>query len=673
MNHEGEGMSHMSIDSENQKKTHIPLRLNIFFFLIFVIFSVLIFRLVVIQIVEGKGYDEKSKLQSTRPVPIAPIRGNIMDRNGTIIAKTIPSYSVVFSEDGLTKEEILDLAHRLAGLFESKPEDVLKAMDAGFDLEGNDVPRKEDNRYLPKKIKPEVNQEQIATLLEQASSFKGIELVLDPIRKYSQDRIAVQLTGYVRSYSAAKGSLTKYEGRDDTYLPWETVGMDGVEYMMQDELRGENGYREMLVDAKGKTIREIKEIPPKQGNNVYLTVDSRMQSEIKQAIEAHLKYLREEAPPRVRAPNAKTAYAVAMEVETGKIVAMISYPDYDPNVWNYPVDQETYDKIQFYIQNGAISEAPYDAYPKPYAEHLKHPSSLVYMGSTAKPSTVLIGLNEGVIKPNDTWRDPGRYYFGKGGDSIGNFGNSNYGLLTPQKAIANSVNTYMARIGDTMALKVKNSVEKYQDYLHQFGLGVKPGSGLPHESEGREDYLADYKKYGAQSALVQASMGQKQKFTALQLTQYTATLASGGKRMRPLVVDKVVDPKGNLVKEFEPEVLNEVDIPKRYFEIVREGMVEVVRRGTAEYTFKDFPYSVAAKTGTSEQEIWICCNSNGKYYKDRIVNNSVFISYAPVEKPKLAVAVIVPEGGYGSTGAGVIARKIYESYDQYYGLGKAKE
>jgi penicillin-binding protein 2 len=661
------------MDSEHQKKTHIPLRLNIFFFMVFVIFSVLIFRLVVIQIVEGKSYSEISKLQSTRPVPIAPIRGNIMDRNGTIIAKTIPSYSVVFNEDGLTKEEILDLVYRLSDLFKSDPEDMIKAMDVGYDLDDNPMVRKE-NRFLPKKIKAEVNEEEMATLLEQSSSFKGIELVLDPIRKYSQDRVAVQLTGYIKPYSAAKASLDKYKGQDDIYLPWETVGMDGIEYMMQEELRGENGYREMLVDAKGKMIREIKEIPPKQGNHVYLTVDSRIQQETKKAIEAHLKYLRTEAPAKVRAPNAKTAYAVAMEVDTGKIVSMMSYPDYDPNVWNYPLDEETYYDIKFSISNGAIREAPYDARPRPFEEHLKHPSSLVYMGSTAKPLTVLVGLNEGVIKQNDHWRDPGRYYFGKGGDSIGNFESHNYGMLTPQKAIAKSANTYMARIGDTLALKVKDSVDKYQDYLHQFGLGVKPGSELPYESSGREDYLYDYKRYGAQSALVQASMGQKQKFTALQLAQYTATLASEGKRMKPLVVDKVVDPRGNLIKEFGPEVLNEVDIPKRYFDIVHEGMVEVVRSGTAAYTFRDFPYSVAAKTGTSEQEIWVESEEQkGKYYKDRVVNNSVFIAFAPADHPKLAVAVIVPEGGYGGTGAGVIARKIFESYDKYYGLQNLQE
>jgi penicillin-binding protein 2 len=663
------------MDSENQKKTHIPLRLNIFFFFVFVIFSILIFRLVVVQIVEGKSYSEISKTQSTRPVPIAPIRGNILDRNGIVVAKTIPSYSVVFSEDGLTDEEIIDLANRLAVLLNIKPEEVIKAMDAGIDLQGQTVPRKEANPFLPKKIKSEVNESEMAILTEKASSYKGIELILDPIRKYSNERIAVQLTGYVRAYSAAKGILSQYKGQDDVYLPWETVGMDGIEHMMQNALRGENGYKEMQVDARGRMIRELKEVPPKQGNHVYMTIDSRMQKETKEAIEAHLKYLRQDAPVRIKAPNAKTAYAVAMEVDTGKLVTMMSYPDYDPNVWNYPVSTEMYKDLRFVEINGAIREAPYDARPGQFKEHLKHPSSLVFMGSTIKPLTVFIGLMEGVIRPNDSWRDPGRYYFGKGGDSIGNFEGHNYGVLTPQRGIEKSSNTYMARVGDMMALTVKDSVDKYIDYLHQFGLGVKPGSGLRGESSGNiDDLLSAYNKYGAQSALVQGSIGQQQKFTALQLAQYAATLASEGKRMKPLVVDKVVSPSGSVVEEMKPVILNEVEAPERYFSIVKQGMIAVATSGTAANTFRGFPYTVAAKTGTSEQAIYLEREKNpGSWYKDRIVNNSVFIAFAPAENPRLAVAVIVPEGGYGGTGAGVIARKIFESYDKYYGLAKKEE
>jgi penicillin-binding protein 2 len=657
------------VDHNKKPKTHIPLRLNVFFFFVFIVFSVLIFRLVVIQIVQGETWHEVSSQQSTRPVPIAPIRGNILDTNGQVLAKTVPSYSVVFNEDGFTDEEIIDLAHRLAKLFNQKPEDILKAMDAGIDLKGDTVPRKELNRYIPKKVISEVNEAQMAILVENADEYKGIELVLDPLRQYDENQVAVQLVGYIRSYSAAEGTLDKYKDKDDMYLPWETVGIDGVEYMLQDELRGENGYKEMLVDARGRQIREVKEVPPKQGNHVYLTIDKRMQLELKQEVETHLEYLRTEAPPKVRAPYAKTAYVVAIEVDTGRVVSMLSYPSYNTNVWNKPVDEKTYEYIQFYNKNGAIREAPWDAYPAAYKEHLKHPSSLVYMGSTAKPLTVLIGLNEGIITPSDSWKDPGVYEYGRGGDDIGNFEGHNYGTLTPTKAIAKSANTYMARIGNTMALRVDQSVEKYQNYLNQFGLGVKPGSGLPYESDGREEYLAAYEKYGPQSALVQASMGQQQKFTTLQLAQFVATLANGGQRMRPLVVDKIISPTGRLVKEYKPEILNTVDIPAKYFDVVEKGMIEVVRSGTAAYTFQGFPYTVAAKTGTSEQDIFVEREDKpGSWYRDRRVNNSVFVAYAPAENPRLAVAAIIPEGGYGGTGSGVLARKMFEIYDKYYGL-----
>lgn len=654
------------MDRDEEINKHIPLRMNLFFFVVFVVFSILIFRLAVMQIAEGKSYAEKANSQETRKLPLAPIRGNIVDRNGVIIAKTVPSYSVIFNEDGLSREQILSLAKRLSVLFKMPAADILTAMDVGFDLQGNEVSRKQ-SKFLPKKIKSNANEKEIAVLTEQSQIYRGIDLILDPARSYSANRTAVQLVGYIKQYSSA-GSLSKYKNKDDVYLPWETVGYDGIEYLYQDELRGQNGYKEVIVNAQGKMIKEKNEVAPKQGNTLVLSLDARMQEETEQKIDQQLKYLRTEAPGRLRAPNAKTAYAVAMEVDTGKVVTMVSFPDYDPNVWNNPIDDKTYKDIQFSYLNGAIRNAPYDARPLPFIEHLKHPGSMIYMGSTQKPLTVAIGLNEKVISPNDRWVDPGRYYFGKGNAySVGNSEGEKVGLLSPERAIALSINTYMARIGNTMALTVKNSVDKFQKYLHEFGLGVKPGSGLPYETSGEEEYLTAYDKYGAQSALIQSSFGQAQRFSALQLAQYTGTLATG-QRMKPLLVDEIKNPQGIVTKTFKPEVLNTVDIPKKYLDVSRRGMEQVVQYGTARYVMGGLPYPVAAKTGTSEQDIYVENKSTKKWYLDRRVNNAVFIAYAPADKPKIAIAVIVPEGGFGAVGAGPIARSMLESYDKYFGM-----
>jgi penicillin-binding protein 2 len=323
----------------------------------------------------------------------------------------------------------------------------------------------------------------------------------------------------------------------------------------------------------------------------------------------------------------------------------------------------------------------------------KHPSSVVPAGSVIKPLTVLLGLNEKLIAPNDRWQDVGIYRYGRGGsDKVPNYnGGKNLGLLTPQTAIQKSANTYMARIGERLVQQKKNPVKLFQNYTHQFGLGVKTGIDLPYENDGVEDYLSTAERYSDLAAVVQASFGQQEKYTTLQLAQYVSTLANYGKRLKPLIVDRITEKTDEgqevVVKTFKPEVLNEVNIDKKYFDIVKQGMIMVTKQGgTAYSTFMDFPYTVAAKTGTSEQDIYIrqtYVDKDGKIKVKQIksasgkmidawkfyqrVENATFISYAPAENPKLAVAVVVPEGG-GTPSAQVIARKIYEIYDHYVGL-----
>ncbi|WP_052948068.1 peptidoglycan D,D-transpeptidase FtsI family protein [Aneurinibacillus tyrosinisolvens] len=526
-------------------------------------------------------------------------------------------------------------------------------------------------------LKYDLSQKEIAYLAAHRTEFTSIDVLTQPVRVYDPKQVAVQAIGYVRPFNVADNEGNEYyRSHKELYLPDQMIGYDGIERTYEEQLRGENGYRKYEVAANQSIIRKIQEVPPKQGDNLYLTIDQRVQLETRDFIKNFLPTLR--ATSR-NASNAKNAYAVAMEVKTGKVVAMVSYPEYNPNIWVSGLDQETYNKNQYSFTNGTIRSAPHDVRPKTgkaaIKENYKHPSSIVPAGSAIKPSTILMGLSEGVIHPREYWSDPGAYRYGGTSDVIHNDSHHNYGVMDPRLALKYSSNTYMAMVGDRLAQKnKKNSIPLLQNYLHAFGLGIKTRIDLPGEYAGTEDFLVMNAKYGPLAAMVQSSFGQQGRYTAMQLAQYTATLANNGVRLRPQLVERITDRENKVVRSFKSEILSTLTEPQSYWNTVREGMVMVTQPGgTAAGVFAGFPYQIAAKTGTSQQDIYvpdsIDFSKKVNWHKYSQVNNGVFISYAPANNPKLAVAVVVPEGGYGASSAGRIARAIFDIYDKYVGLG----
>jgi len=612
----------------------------------------------------GEEYQRLAQENNFKQVPIVAPRGKIYDRNGNLLVGNQTLFAAMYLEPvKSTKKEKLATARALAKTLHMPLQEVLDAMDVGLDIKGNPKPRKQPP-YYPKKIKGSLTQEEVVKLSEQPERFPGVNIFTEPLRKYRNDTIAVQTVGYVRPFAGAKASLKKYQSvsgalAENGYLDWEQVGIDGLEYSYQDELKGKNGYQLVRVNAQGKRVEVLKEVAPKPGDDLMLTLDEKMQLSTEAFIEKHLAQLRRTGGKN-HAPHAKNAYAVAMEVKTGKIRTIVSYPDYDPNIWNRRVSKDDYKNLSYVMRNGTIKEAPYDArnLPKPDQEHLRHPLSVLPPGSTMKPLTVLFGLQKGLISPHTHWSDPGAYYYAKSTPPIRNSGGHNYGLLNPIKAIQKSSNTFMAWIGARWYRKEKmKSVKEYHGLTHAFGLGVKTGVPLPGEQDGSEDYLITSKKYSGVSAMVLASFGQAQRYTVMQLAQYTATLANQGVRMRPQLVEKVVDPSSGKAKTIKSEVLDKTPIDPKQFDIIRDGMVKVTEPGgTASHLFQHLPFRVAAKTGTSEQDI----PGKGR------VENSVFIAFAPADDPEIAVAVAVPEGGYGAVAAGPIAEHIITAYYEQF-------
>lgn len=651
------------------KKRHFSFRINAFFFSIFLLFSILIVRLAFLQFVEGKQLAENQTLDRTRTTYIAPIRGNIFDSDGYPLASTYSVQSLFFRYGSITKpEELVALAVELERIFtiygkEDKripASEILKRMDVGIDMEMSETAKRPGYSFIPRKLKSELTKDEIAYIMENRDELLGLEIMEESARLYDENQIAVQLVGYVRPYSTAinqKSSyLDYYRENQEEYnqTPTEYVGFDGLEFMYQEQLRGSNGMKVYPVNALDKIIGPPTVTQPVKGNNLILTIQSDIQLATQRAIENHLELLRTSTNSLTRAENARSGFAVAMEVDTGNVVAMASVPDYDPNIWlGDTVSTEQYNKIRQFVNNGTIRTA-YPDYPE---EELKyHTTSIVYAGSVIKPLTVLMGLSRGYFTTSYKYNDRGCFSFGRDNTTVCNDSSSRLGLINATDAIRRSSNTFMSElIGNRLALDHGvEGLDIWDEFMKKFGLGVPTGSGLPNEIEGLLDYYNNVKRGNDtyQSALVRASWGQQAQYTTLQLAQYTATMANRGKRPKPQFVKEIRTYEGDVVQVMEPEFLNEETFPDAYWNAIFAGMKEVFKEG-----FDGFPYDVAAKTGTSTQQV-----AGGT------VANAVFIAFAPLQNPKLAVAVVIPEGGYGSRGAAPIAREIFDAYDRVYGL-----
>jgi penicillin-binding protein 2 len=668
-------------DGSNANRRHFSFRINAVFFCTFLLFSVLIIKLAVLQFVEGKQLLAKKNSTVTSSTPIEPIRGNIYDANGYPLAYTKPVQSLYFRvESGQDPDEVIALAKRLADIFKQYGDknsknptaaEIMELMDVGYDL--NKKPTKAPSYYsVPRCLKTPLSDNEIAYIEEHRDELKWLEVTEESIREYAKepngdpndpvDYFAAQLVGYLRPFATARSQqgLDFYRNPDLTseYLDKENVGFDGIELMYQNELRGINGTKSYPVNALMKIVGPPTVTAPQKGDNITLTINKDVQLAAQHAIMDQLTWLHSNEarnnPYAKEGVNAKAGYAVAMEVDTGKIIAMASMPDYDPNVWTSGLSGEQYKAIQPFVNNGAITTA-YPDYPTD--ELRKHPNSIVYMGSTIKPLSVLLGLNEGLFTASETYNDTGRFSFGKEGhqSTISNSDGEAWGPINATMGIAHSSNVFMsAMIGNRLYFNKQNGLDIFKKYLNAFGIGVSTGSGLPREyyDDKQLEFYSASKNDSLQSALIYASWGQNEKATTLQLAQYAAMLANKGKRMQPLLVDKITTYDGQVLEQSRPKVLNEMDFPDEDWNAIYQGMAQVHIEG-----FNDYKYgldSILRKTGTSTQGV-----SGGT------VDNAVFIAFAPAAKPKLAVAVVVPEGGFGAWGAAPIARKIFDAYDQY--------
>ncbi|HMM19826.1 MAG TPA: penicillin-binding protein 2 [Selenomonadales bacterium] len=591
-------------------------RLDVLGYIIILVILALVTRLGFLQLVHGTDFRKQSDNNRIRLMPIAAPRGIFYDRNGVPLVSNRPGFSV--SLVPITGPIPDDVINRLAVILGMKPEEIRQKIS------------QRDNPLEPIRIKSDVGQEVITMIEEHRSDLPGVDIEIQSVRNYINQELGAHLFGYVGEISDTELAKKKADG----YKSGDIVGKFGLEQVYDKDIRGTDGGGQVEVDVGGKPIQMLGKKEPVPGNNLVLTIDAKIQKAAEKAMDEQLVYLQ----TKLGNVNAKAAAAVAMNPKTGEILAMVSRPTFNPNLFNGGISSKDWKIINDNPFNPMQNRAIAGEYPP---------------GSTFKIITGTAALELGKVTPEEKILDTGRHWLIPKGNAM----NEALGWIDFRTALSKSDNVYFYEMGNRVG------IDDLEKYARMFGLGAFTGINLPGEADGLvANRRYKEKVYGEDwylSETFDAAIGQGfQLATPLQMAMVMSEVANGGHRYRPYLVSKIVAMDGATLKTFQPEEVGSVKISSRNLNLIRDALADVAKPGgTAAYVFDGFPIAIAGKTGTAE-------NPHGD-------DHGWFVAYAPFDNPTVAVAVIVEQGGFGSDSAAPIARKILEAAFNIQSKGEA--
>ena len=595
-------------------------------FIIMVLLGVLFARLVYLQVIRHDYFSELSQGNRIRIEPIPPPRGLLLDREGEPLALNRPAYQLELTRE--QTPDVDDTLARLAALGLLPPEDVVRTKRSIMARRAFDA--------VP--IRLQLSEEELARFAVHRPDFPGVEIRPRLTRLYPHAGVGVHALGYVAAISEEdqkRIDVSKYSG---TTL----IGKLGIERNYEELLHGETGYQQLLVNAQGRRVDrvgvkapDLQRKEPIAGDDLYLTIDH----ELQQVAEAALGMQR--------------AAVVAIDPRNGDVLAFVSTPTFDPNGFARGLTVPEYRALADNIDKPLIDRALRGVYPP---------------GSTIKPFVALAALQSGVMAAEDTRYCRGVWQFPGSSRKFRDWKKQGHGTVDMHKAIAQSCDTYFYGVSDQIG------IDRLHDFLIQFGLNEKTGIDILGERTGLVPSQAWKKKAFKKKELqiwfpgetVIAGIGQGYMLvTPLQLAHATATISMRGKRFQPRLVRAVRDSRTGAIATLPPHPLPDVkvDDPK-YWDTVISGMIGVVSPGgTAVRVQAGAPYKVAGKTGTAQV---FSIGQNEKYNEsqvsERLRDHALFIAFAPVDDPKIAVAVLVENGRHGGSTAGPIARAVFDAY-----------
>lgn len=562
------------------------------------VIAVLIGRAAYLQIYQGEYYAGLADGNRIRIVPSMAPRGTFYDRNGELLVTNRPGFSVSLLP--LTAPISDDVIARLSDLLKV-PTDEIKTKIAGH------------SGFNPIRIKTDVTPDIVSIIEEQKSQYPGVVIEVTPIRDYILKQEGAHTFGYVSEINDTELEKMKDEG----YKSGDIIGKFGIEKIYDKELRGENGGQQVEVDVSGKPVQILGRKEPVPGDDLELTIDIKLQQAAEKAVDEQLTQI-----------GAHAAAAVVMNPQTGEILAMVSRPAFDPNLFAHGISSKDWNQLNNNPYHPMDNKTITGEYPP---------------GSTFKIVTGTAALTEGVVTPDEQIFDSGHHWIIPKGNADGEA----LGWLNFRSALAHSDNVYFYEMGNRLG------IDRLEKYARMFGLGAKTGIDLPYEASGlvanrryKEKNFDDGEWYLSET--FDAAIGQGFNLvTPLQAAMVMGEIAADGKRYKPHVVNRIIAPDGSVVKDFQPELLSQLNVPEEDIKLVQDGLHDVTKYGTAASSFRGFTVDIAGKTGTAE-------NSQGR-------DHGWFVAYGPFDNPNVVVAVIVENGGYGSQSAVPIGRKILEA------------
>jgi penicillin-binding protein 2 len=586
-------------------------------------FALLLVRFVYLQIVQYEYYRTKAEDNRISIVPIMPNRGLILDRGGAVLARNYSAYTLEISPGKVA--DLDKTINDLESIVEIRPSDRARFKRLMIEAKGADS--------LP--IRTRLTDEEVAKFAVNRYRFPGVDIQARLFRQYPLNELASHLVGYIGRINDRDVEHIEDQGVSANYKGTDHIGKTGLEQSYESELHGTTGYEQVEVDSGGRGVRTLSRTSPTSGNNLVLTLDIKLQQVAEQAFGENRGAL------------------VAIEPGSGGILAFVSKPGFDPNLFVDGIDPASWDVLNTSPDRPMVNRALAGTYPP---------------GSTFKPYMALAALELGKRTAQQTIFDPGFFQFGNHrfrDDKPGG-----HGTVDMYKSLVASCDTYYYMLGNDLG------IDNMARFIGQFGFGAKTGIDVEGEATGvlpsqewkrrRFRRPEQQKWYSGETVSVGIGQGYNA-YTPLQMAQAIATIANNGVMYRPHLVNYIENIKSGERTLVEPKVERTIVLKPEHMEFIKRALAGVNLEGTGARAFAKAEYTSAGKTGTAQV---VALKQNEKYNEKNVAerhrDHALFIAFAPLESPKIALAVVVENAGFGARAAAPVARQVLD----YYLLGK---
>ena len=583
------------------------------------LFGLLFLRFFYLQVIQHSHYSTLAEANRISVQPIAPHRGIIVDRNGVQLAHNYSAYTLE-----ITPSKVPDLnatIDELATVVEISPRDRRRFRKL---LE-------ESKRFESLPIRSRLTDEEISRFAAHRYRFPGVEAKARLFRQYPQGEMFSHVVGHIGRINQRELEQLENDGRLANYRGSDYIGKAGLEQSYEKFLHGTTGVEEVEVDSGGRAVRTLSRTPPVSGNNLVLNIDAKLQE---------IAY---------NAFGERRGALVAIDPATGGVLAFVSKPGFDPNLFVDGIDPQSWAELNGSIDKPLLNRAAAGTYPP---------------GSTFKPFMALAALFHGKRTPQQIISDPGYFMFG--GHRFRDGRPVPLGAVDMHRSIVVSSDVYYYSLANELG------IDPIAKFMALFGFGSRTGIDITGEAAGvlpsTEWKMRRFKQRWYPGETISIGIGQGyNSYTPLQLASATATLANDGIMFRPHIVNYVEDIRTSEKSPIEPKPLRDLGLKPEHLKIVKDAMVGVNKEGTGARAFAGTPYVAGGKTGTAQV---ITIKQGEKYVESRIAerhrDHAWFIAFAPAEQPKIALAVIAENSGFGARAAAPVARQVID----YYLLGK---